>query len=344
MSKTVDLWRRKNNMSTLFKIMQYQGNLDKGGQESNSWWWHAQKKDYWKSAKGLLEWTPWKSRHWQSVDFNEGNEDGGTNKTLWNGSRTSTSRSPRVGQDKAFDPRKGVVPGGRCTGRKESKEVHGLSSQHTSTGIIDGTIKNVKNVDINFCGPFPSWYYSFVAIDEYSRFPEVEITTSTSANSTIPKLDKIFSTHGIPEVVKSDNVIPFHSSEFAEHAGFQYNKITAEWPEWNREIHANHRKGNSLRNTWRKRVEAGNVSVSTHNYRATPYSLTGVHSATALFNKNIRTTLPENKEVLKSDITMRESHARAKSRMKQYADKRAKAKSSSLKPEDIVMMKHWRTK
>jgi hypothetical protein len=56
-----------------------------------------------------------------------------------------------------------------------------------------------------------------------------------------------------------------------------------------------------------------------------------------------RTALPENKESLKSDRTMREADARAKSRMKQYADKRPKAKPSSLQPGDIVMLKQRRT-
>jgi len=78
-------------------------------------------------------------------------------------------------------------------------------------------------------------HYLLVAIDEYSRFPEVEITTSTSANYTIPKLDKIFSINGIPEVVKSDNGPPFQTSKFkyfAEQAGFQHqnvHKLTAMW-------------------------------------------------------------------------------------------------------------------
>ena len=72
-----------------------------------------------------------------------------------------------------------------------------------------------QHVDFDFCGPFPSGDYLLVAIDEYSRFPEVEITRSTSAYSTIPKLDKI---HGIPEVVKSDNGPPFQSSEFKSFA------------------------------------------------------------------------------------------------------------------------------
>jgi hypothetical protein len=50
-----------------------------------------------------------------------------------------------------------------------------------------------------------------VVIDAYSRFPEVEIVSSTSAKSTILKLERIFATHGIPKVLKSDNGPPFQS-------------------------------------------------------------------------------------------------------------------------------------
>ena len=85
-----------------------------------------------------------------------------------------------------------------------------------------------QQVCIDFTGPFPSGHYLLVVYDEYSRFPEVEILTSTSANATIPKLDKIFATHGIPETVKSDNGPPFQSKEFqvfAKHLGFTHRKI-----------------------------------------------------------------------------------------------------------------------
>ena len=48
---------------------------------------------------------------------------------------------------------------------------------------------------IDFCGPFPGDEYLLVVIDAYSRFPEVEIVSSTSSEVTIPKLDRIFATH-----------------------------------------------------------------------------------------------------------------------------------------------------
>ena len=48
---------------------------------------------------------------------------------------------------------------------------------------------HLPKVDVDFCGPFPSDDYLLVVLDEYSRYPEVEIIKSTSANSVILKLD-----------------------------------------------------------------------------------------------------------------------------------------------------------
>lgn len=47
--------------------------------------------------------------------------------------------------------------------------------------------------------------YLPVLVNEYSRFPIVELVRSTYSNAVIPCLDKIFSEYGIPEVVRSDN-------------------------------------------------------------------------------------------------------------------------------------------
>lgn len=56
-----------------------------------------------------------------------------------------------------------------------------------------------QNLSTDFCGPFPSGDYLLVVMDEYSRYPEVELVSSTSATAVIPKLDRILSTHGIPD-------------------------------------------------------------------------------------------------------------------------------------------------
>lgn len=48
-------------------------------------------------------------------------------------------------------------------------------------------------------------HYVLVVIDDYARFPEIEIVHSTSAKAVIPKLDCIFASYGVPQVVKSEN-------------------------------------------------------------------------------------------------------------------------------------------
>ena len=69
-------------------------------------------------------------------------------------------------------------------------------------------------VHLDFCGPFPTGEYLLVAIEAYSRFPEVEIIHSASVTTTISKLERIFSTHGLPQVIKCDNGLPLNSMEF----------------------------------------------------------------------------------------------------------------------------------
>ena len=81
--------------------------------------------------------------------------------------------------------------------------------------------------------------YLLILIDDYSRFPVVELVGSTSAKAVIPRLDKIFSQFGIPEVLRSDNGPPFNSREFndfSKHLGFAHRKVTPYWPRANGDV------------------------------------------------------------------------------------------------------------
>ncbi|XP_033104396.1 uncharacterized protein K02A2.6-like [Anneissia japonica] len=60
----------------------------------------------------------------------------------------------------------------------------------------------------------PTGEYLMVVIDDYSRFPVIEVTKSTSAKS-VPKLDTIFATYDIPVIVRTDNGPPFNRGEFS---------------------------------------------------------------------------------------------------------------------------------
>ena len=59
-----------------------------------------------------------------------------------------------------------------------------------------------------------------VITDDYSRYPIVEVLCSTSAQTVIPRIDKVFAEFGIPDVVRSDNSPPFNgknSRSFQKH-------------------------------------------------------------------------------------------------------------------------------
>ena len=75
-----------------------------------------------------------------------------------------------------------------------------------------------------------------VLVDEYSRFPIVEIIRSVSANTVIPVLDKHLATFGYPDVINSDDGAPFNSdafASFAKHSGFRHKRVTECWPRGN---------------------------------------------------------------------------------------------------------------
>jgi len=67
---------------------------------------------------------------------------------------------------------------------------------------------------------------SFLVIDEFSRFPEVEIVKSTTAEVVLPKLDRILGMHGVPDKIMSDNGPPFNSHKMELYAGGKVSTTT----------------------------------------------------------------------------------------------------------------------
>ena len=124
-------------------------------------------------------------------------------------------------------------------------------------------------VSIDFCEV--AGLYVLVVIDDYSRFPNIEIVHSTAAKAVIPKLDRTFVAYGVPEVVKTDNGRSFSGHEFAQFAdylGFVFRKVTPLWPEANGEVERFMRSfGKVLRTTtnWKQLMYQ-----FLRNYRATP--------------------------------------------------------------------------
>ncbi len=75
-----------------------------------------------------------------------------------------------------------------------------------------------------------------VVVDYYSRYFEIERLQSTTSTSLIRKTKAVFSRHGIPEKVISDNGPQYTSAEyalFAQHWGFQHITSSPYYPQSN---------------------------------------------------------------------------------------------------------------
>ena len=164
-----------------------------------------------------------------------------------------------------------------------------------------------QKLHADFKGPIAGKYYLHVLIDQYSKYPEVDIVKSTSFERLQPCFNRIFATHGIPEEITSDNGSPYFGeemSDFATKMGFRHHRVTPEDPQSNgfaesfvkimvKFIHTTIAEGKNPKN------ELQNYLLQ---YRAAPHSSTGISPAEALFNRKLRTRLPQLSSHVDSDV------------------------------------------
>ena len=199
----------------------------------------------------------------------------------------------------------------------------------------------------DFYGPLPSGEYLLVIIDDYSRFPVVELVRSTSANTVIPVLDKVLSTFGTPDILISDNGAPFNSGQFhsyAENMGFKHRKVTPYWPRANGEAE---RFMKNLGKVMKTSTSEGKprkqeLNKCLRNYRATPHISTNIAPSTALFGRNLKIKLPAVSVSKNDDQLMRSADTKSKEKMNVYADNRNHAKSCTYAKGDTVLVKQPR--
>ena len=203
-----------------------------------------------------------------------------------------------------------------------------------------------ENLAVDYYGPLPSGDYVLVVIDEYSRFADIDFTTSTSAKATIPKLDRIFSSYGIPLQLKSDNGAPFNSEMFSNYCkfmGIEHHTVTPLHPRanglvenFNRMINKVIRTSTIERKCWKQEL-----FKFLRNYRATPHVTTGKCPADLLFQtRTYRVRLPEFSTFQKDDRELRERDAKKKSKAKHHADKKRYVKTSNIQVGDAVLVRN----
>ena len=72
-----------------------------------------------------------------------------------------------------------------------------------------------SRIHIDYAGPFLGNMF-LIVVDVHSKWMEVEIVPATTSAHTIQKLRAMFATHGLPELLVSDNGTAFTSAEFEE--------------------------------------------------------------------------------------------------------------------------------
>ena len=199
---------------------------------------------------------------------------------------------------------------------------------------------------VDFYGPLQTQEYLLVVIDRYSRFPEVDIVHSTKAAAVIPKLDRMFAVHGIPDVLISDNGPPFNSTDYKrylETLGITPKFSTPLWPQGNAQAERFMQGLGKVLQTAKIQNRPWRQELSRFllQYRTTPHSSTGVPPSELLFNRKIRGTLP----VLSRNIIVnrhneaREKESRRQEYNKSYVNNRRNTKKSNISVGDYVLVR-----
>ena len=205
-------------------------------------------------------------------------------------------------------------------------------------------------LSIDFCGPIPTGEYLLVVVDEFSRYPVVHVTRSTSADTIMPLLDQTFASFGYPETIKSDNGPPFQSAEwkkFLTDRGIKHRRITPLWPQANAQAESFNKP---LMKSIRAAIVGGQPWRSAlveflQVYRTTPHSTTLFTLYRLLFGRDPRTKLPEvtdTQEKHVDDDIVRSRDQEMKQKMKEYADAKRHATNTPMQKGDVVMMKQRR--
>jgi len=200
----------------------------------------------------------------------------------------------------------------------------------TSTTLLEGPWQDLA---VDLLGPLPSGHSILVVVDYYSRYYEYAIMTSTTTVKVIDNLEEIFSRHGLPITIKSDNGPQFISGEFQEYCvqnGIVHLKTTPKWPQANGEVEQQNaslmkriRIAQAEGVDWKKELRR-----YVTKYRSIDHTTTGKSPAELLFNRKMRGKLPELHADCRLDLETRDRDTEVKAKTKAYADKAANAKPS----------------
>ena len=128
-----------------------------------------------------------------------------------------------------------------------------------------------------------------ITVDYFSRYPEVNKLTTTTSSAIITALKAVFSRHGLPEVVRSDNGPQYSSHEFARFAdtsNFKHVTSSSLYPQSNGQAE---RAVQTVKNILK---QSQDPFMGLLSYRSTPMPWCGLNPAELCMGRRIRTSVP----------------------------------------------------
>ena len=207
-----------------------------------------------------------------------------------------------------------------------------------------------QKVHADFKGPIGASYYLHIVIDQFSKYPEVDIVKSTKFSKLEPCLDRIFATHGIPEELTTDNGSPYFADEmetYAKKMGFKHHPVTPRSPQSNGFAENFVKLMCKLVHTSIASGKDPKKELQTYllQYRSTPHTTTGKSPAELLFNRKLQTKLPIMFTPSETPETthVRQYHDNKKLRQKALYDKKHRAMPKDVKIGDQILIKQTKT-
>ncbi|KAK3743001.1 hypothetical protein QZH41_007219 [Actinostola sp. cb2023] len=189
-------------------------------------------------------------------------------------------------------------------------------------------------------------------IRERHPIPTVDdVLYNINAPKIIESLDKIFCTHGLPVTLRTDNGPQFVSEQFESYLaenGISHKTSTPLLPQANGEVERQNRsilKILKIAHSEKKDMQA-ELRKFLMAYRTTQHSSTGSTPAKLLFNREMKSKLPQLGDSPSTHMhtEARDKDSETKQKRADYTDAKRGAKENDIAPGDRVLLKQRKEK
>lgn len=177
-----------------------------------------------------------------------------------------------------------------------------------------------------------------LCIDYYSKFPEIVKLTDTTARGVITGMKSIFSRHGIPDRLVSDNGPQYSCAEFRRFAGdWDFRHLTSS-PGHAQSNGQAERTVQTVKNLLRKAQDGnGDPYIALLEYRNTPLEGVGYSPAQLLMGRRLKSKLPTTTALLTPESSIQVSDKLKEKQLKQksYYDRQTRCLPDLHKGESV---------